>query len=120
MRKIWSYLLAIVLGIGLAYSIVAYAIIDPAVTTVLNAATYTVVTAPLEYANKRCVPICVWTSDASAFTIASSSTGTGSFVIPASSFYTNDCVRIDADGATLYALASAGTPSLYVSFGRKD
>ena len=115
-----SMSVGILLLIVLAFSASTYAVIDAAVTTALNTVSYTVVTAPIAYANKRCVPICVWTSDASAFTIATDSSGTGSFVIPASSFYQNDCVRIDADGATLYALSSAGTPNLYVSFGRKD
>jgi len=100
-------------------AVVAYAMVDVAVKTTTTTA-YQKISVPISYARHSCVPIACWTSDGQAFYIAQDAAGTGEKYILADSTYTNDCVRVDADGGIMWFKGTVAQEDFYVDLGRSN
>ena len=106
----------LIVFIVLCVAATAYAVIDYAITSSLTTAYSEIKDTTKRY--NKCVPIAVWSQSGAAFYIAQDTDGTGAKYIPADTFYTNNCVNVDADGLILCAKAEADTLTLFTDIGR--
>ena len=103
----------------LLVAVSAYGVMNTIQATELNAATYVAVTIPTNL-NNGCNPIMAYTSDGTAFNIATDVTGADAQTFPANATYSNDCIKVDATGTIFWAMSSVGTPDMVVFVGIKQ
>jgi len=87
----------------------------------LNASTYTAIKIDVSpKPNNVFNPISAYTSDNTAWLIATDVSGTDAVPVLTNQVYNNDKVRADRDGTIFYAKAAGGTPNLILHIGSEE
>jgi hypothetical protein len=116
MKKKIGVLCALIVVVVAVFCKLAYPIMNTVDRTTLNALTYTAVAIDPKL-NSGCNPIVAYTSDNTAFLIATDAAGTAAAPFAADTYFTHDCIKTDSTGVLFYAIAAAGTPDLVVIIG---